>query len=345
MLKHIVFSRYAYSLATQKEKMKYQYSDIARCLSAEIEQGKFTAGSLFPKRNDLAARFNVTRSTVDRAVRVLVDKGYLESKRGSGTIVRSENTLLKIAYICSDSRIGHIDYARNIELVPMFYSSLKTRSDRKQLKNFDGVVWSMPSQDELDWSRELPESLPQIILNRHIPEFNYVSTDHKGTIYQITKKRLKSCKNAVPVYIEPEASHKLVTSMRYAGFVDACKDTKSYYETLYLPKNFDDSVNELIKLRRRHEGKPLLLVSSALATTGTVCAWARQEKLQWKKDVFYSDFDNNMPKDVWGVKVTSFVQDYPLISDIAFEKISELVKRKCKTVQILLPAAFIDGET
>ena len=45
---------------------------------------------------------------------------------------------------------------------------------------------------------------------------------------------------------------------------------------------------------------------------------------RWGKDIWYSDFDNNYPESVWGVKVTSFLQDYKALLCAALEQLEKL---------------------
>ena len=45
----------------------------------------------------------------------------------------------------------------------------------------------------------------------------------------------------------------------------------------------------------------------------------------WGSDLWYSDFDNNYPENVWGVKVTSYIQDYEALMNAALERLGELL--------------------
>ena len=65
-------------LAEQVEEQIYEY----------ISQEQLKSGDRLPNEFKLAERFGVGRSTVREAVKLLVSRGVLETRRGSGTYVR-----------------------------------------------------------------------------------------------------------------------------------------------------------------------------------------------------------------------------------------------------------------
>jgi len=64
------------------------YSQISRYLEEEITQ-MYQPGDMLPAESILAARFNVNRHTLRRAVDELVHAGLLERRQGAGTFVLS----------------------------------------------------------------------------------------------------------------------------------------------------------------------------------------------------------------------------------------------------------------
>jgi GntR family transcriptional regulator len=61
---------------------------LSKNLQEEINSGKFKQGDLFATEKSLMARFNLSSTTVRRALQDLVHKGYLYRKPGKGTFVR-----------------------------------------------------------------------------------------------------------------------------------------------------------------------------------------------------------------------------------------------------------------
>jgi len=68
----------AHSLATQ----------IAREIGRRIVSGSYVVGSLIEDEDSLARRYQVSRSVIRDAVKILAGKGLLEARRGIGTRIR-----------------------------------------------------------------------------------------------------------------------------------------------------------------------------------------------------------------------------------------------------------------
>jgi GntR family transcriptional regulator len=64
------------------------YHQLAEDLLAQIRGGSYSAGEKLPSENELAERYGVGRPTVRQATDVLVQRGLLTRRRGSGTFVR-----------------------------------------------------------------------------------------------------------------------------------------------------------------------------------------------------------------------------------------------------------------
>src|SRR5262252_750645 len=64
-----------------------KHRQIFDALSREIAGERYQPGEKFPSEAALVRRFNVSRITVGRAVRDLVDHGLVERFAGSGTYV------------------------------------------------------------------------------------------------------------------------------------------------------------------------------------------------------------------------------------------------------------------
>ena len=68
---------------------KPKYLQISEQLIEQINTGVLPAGSILPTEGELQERFNVSRVTIRRAMKVLVDMDLLFRKRGSGTYVKA----------------------------------------------------------------------------------------------------------------------------------------------------------------------------------------------------------------------------------------------------------------
>ncbi|WP_260474976.1 winged helix-turn-helix domain-containing protein [Streptomyces sp. WAC 05379] len=64
-----------------------EFQRVADELRARMTDGSYRLGSFLPSQRDLAEEFEVSRDTVQRALRELVDEGWIESRQGSGSRV------------------------------------------------------------------------------------------------------------------------------------------------------------------------------------------------------------------------------------------------------------------
>src|SRR5215510_13494438 len=64
------------------------YHQLAEDLFAQIRGSSLGAGEKLPSEHELAERYGVARPTVRQATDVLIRRGVLTRKRGSGTFVR-----------------------------------------------------------------------------------------------------------------------------------------------------------------------------------------------------------------------------------------------------------------
>lgn len=79
-----------------------KYASIARALRTRIESGVWQPGEAIPHERALASEFGVTRPTISRALRGLVEAGLVERRRRAGSRVaerRGRAALLRIPVV------------------------------------------------------------------------------------------------------------------------------------------------------------------------------------------------------------------------------------------------------
>ena len=69
----------------------FRYQKVYGIYKEKILNGSIKGGSLLPSENTLANEFDVDRSTIRRALQMLVDDGLVEKSAGKGTIVIGRN--------------------------------------------------------------------------------------------------------------------------------------------------------------------------------------------------------------------------------------------------------------
>ncbi len=309
---------------------------IARILAGEIESSHYTVGSALPTRYALAQRFGVSRGTVDSAVKELSLRGMIESRRRGGSIVINTSRVLRIALLGGSAESAATETRSGIVCTPIPFESIQSKATREKLNVFDGLVWHRPNKTHLKWSEELQERIPQILLNRKNLARNFVSTDHAEAIFQITRERITEHPRWLPVFLESKEDAAIgVVSLRREGFVRACREHNLFYDIVPLPEAFDSKISRLRKMLNSDPLKPMIIVSDSHHHTGAVMEWVRESGRRWNQDILYSDFDNDLPENIWGVTVTSFIQDYPLMLNLAVQGLVNVIQGKEKQIQIL----------
>ncbi|MFH0964401.1 MAG: LacI family DNA-binding transcriptional regulator [Planctomycetota bacterium] len=74
------------TLGIAREKTD-KHETLRRTLQQDIAEGRFRPGDLFYSQNEIAERFGVSQTTVLRALRALVEDGYIRREPGRGTFV------------------------------------------------------------------------------------------------------------------------------------------------------------------------------------------------------------------------------------------------------------------
>lgn len=89
----------SYNFYLRREKMIKKTNrmslveQVASQMEHLIETGHWSIGERIPPEMELMEKFDVSRNTLREAIRALVHAGLLETKQGSGTVVRSASAL------------------------------------------------------------------------------------------------------------------------------------------------------------------------------------------------------------------------------------------------------------
>jgi len=79
------------------------YKKVYSILKQEIRDGEYKPGDLLPPEHMIEERFNISRTTVRRALELLSRDGYTDSQQGRGTTVLDFSTVQKLNMLTSIS--------------------------------------------------------------------------------------------------------------------------------------------------------------------------------------------------------------------------------------------------
>ena len=196
----------------------------------------------------------------------------------------------------------------------------------EELECYSDVECDWEDYDEAVVIEAVNGKIPQVVVNRVIPGVNCVSTDHRGAYRTIAAERMEHFPEALPVFMS-SGGDSLPGQYRFEGFTDACRKTGRFYELWkFSPaESFSALADEMERRLKEAEGRGVLVMSDSISLTGAFMQAASRSGRCWGKDLWYSDFDDNYPENVWGVKVTSFIQNYEALMAAALERLGELL--------------------
>lgn len=110
------------------------YLQIAETMRERVINGQFKPGQALPPERELMGKFSVSRVTVRRALRELVNESLLESRQGSGYIVQSlaplQQPLNRITSFSEDC------LARGLKPGSIFIERTNGKSNAKESAHF-----------------------------------------------------------------------------------------------------------------------------------------------------------------------------------------------------------------
>ena len=200
---------------------------IRERILADIENGVYAPGELLPTRHELMAAYGVARATIDRVVRSLCDTGILVSTRGSGTYVatatnRQAATLYIVLntdvpciaeglmerewnFIVNDAGIREQCIILGCHEIDRFLPAILTNPHAR-------VIWNRPAMRSHAAIAALHKAgRHQVLVNRSIPRYNFVSTDVREGIERallhVADTYPHPSVGMLPPYINPETHY------------------------------------------------------------------------------------------------------------------------------------------
>jgi GntR family transcriptional regulator len=101
-----------------------RYHQLKEILRKRIESGEFKPDNQFPTEEQLCQKYSVSRGTVGRAIKILVDEGWLRREQGRGTFVTRpvlSPAFFRLANFSEDMRQRGLEPSTrllNLEVIP-----------------------------------------------------------------------------------------------------------------------------------------------------------------------------------------------------------------------------------
>jgi len=330
-------------------------------LLSEIKSGKYSEGSFFPTEIELASKFAVSRSTINRVIQRLKNEGFVSRKAGFGTIVarkdNSEIDRIGLLFPClSNSEIFEPICKSLIENSSKYNMSIswaernfnktvsEIKSDIDEICNnykseglkgvFISPVSRIPHTKEINEHIifRFSESQMQIVLlDRDVigwpnrSGFDLVSSDNLLAGYTVAKHLIDTGANDI-VFVCPQYSAD-PAYQRFIGAKEAIGkcEKKSNIKMIIIPYHNTKELIELIY--ERNGGKPDAIIGSNDTVATKIFQSCMNKNLSIPKDFLLAGFDDVFFASNLGVPLTSYQQPYKEISLEALRLMYEKLKK------------------
>ncbi|MBU9852079.1 GntR family transcriptional regulator [Rahnella aceris] len=210
--------------------MAARYIDIKNCLKQAILNKEYRVGDKIPSERELAAQFEVTRVTLQKAMHMLEQEGFIERIHGKGMFVTKviEDNVYLLNNGTSDSILGFSREFKDNVKVSSRLISLKTIKAGEYIAS----QLDIDENDDLHYIRRvrLVDNIPVLVEDSYIPctviDIIPESVLQNGSLYE---------------YIENKTGRKI-----------------KFYNSVIEASLFDDTLSALLE---RESGLPMLKVS------------------------------------------------------------------------------------
>jgi DNA-binding LacI/PurR family transcriptional regulator len=314
-----------------------KYIQIKEAILSEISSGKLKTGEKLPVREELIKKYSVTRATLNKAITELIRSGKLVACRNKGTFVAEKTKNLKMALVSNfhvdEMPLGNINFFHRMDALQHiiissaqgkmdFLDSEKVEKNLNILSEYDSAIWVVPNDKALEDLKNLKHKV--VAVNRYGDDISFVSTNHRKALFDMTEYFInKFGGDCNLVYLDIE-DNNFISVERREGFIEACEKNRIFYRFSRMSRNFEKSVETLMKLKLDPSGKNVI-VSPSHMTTGAVLRMAYLKGLKPGEDFFYSDFDNADSLLTSGVKIPSILQDYKIMGEEVIKAAKNIV--------------------
>ena len=175
---------------------------VKNWISKDIREGVYPPGSKLPTRMTMMKKYSIARASIDKVIRQLVEEGLLSSTQGSGTYVLDARNSEPHIYIvlnteveCEEANLFHAklstmlaDVSRNTRHTIVGSREFEKTFSEVLQNPRSRVVWSRPSIKSYGYIASLSKAaIPQILINRPIPAYNFATTNTKKALDEVFK--------------------------------------------------------------------------------------------------------------------------------------------------------------
>lgn len=346
-----------------------KYEFVEDSLFNRINTGVYPNGTLLPTEEQLTEIFGVSRQTVRKALSILEDKGIIEKKQGSGSLVKTRNpaadsgkVYVIVTYIDDYIFPGQL---RGVEEVlskngfSAILSATKNRicNERRILEDIlndpvagiivEGTKTALPNPNIDLYEKLAQRGIPIVFFNSFYPGLKdplYVCADNRRGGYELAEYLLgKGHKSIASIF----KADDIQGHERYSGYISAMFDNGLFVSdsrTIWYTTETKDSLFD----------EPKKVLNSIGDATAVVCyndeiAFMLIKLLascgkRVPEDIAVVSFDNSSLSEMSPVKITSLSYEDKNIGRIAAGKMVDILNGK-KVGSEIIPWKLTEKES
>lgn len=162
-----------------------RYKQIALDLENKILANELKEGDKLSSERDLSIEYNVTRTTIRRAIEYLIDKGFLKRKTGSGTYIEKNHLYFNVQeQISFSEKMTRLDNDFKTEVIEFTLINASI---------FLKEIFSLKNKEKVFYAKRIRyiNDIPVNIETTYIPQYLFpelTSEILKGSKYKYVEK-------------------------------------------------------------------------------------------------------------------------------------------------------------
>lgn len=238
-----------------------RYQEISDILSRRIERGTYKVGKLLPTESELCAEFEVSRYTIQGALRRLTEAGLVRRRQGSGSQVLAQRA--QANYVQSMRSLSEIfQYAANTDLrITKIATERPGPEFQVYLDQEANDPWLYVEGLRHDQDGRIAVAFSRVFINRAFSGIVPDLKDFRGTIYRLIEQRYKIVVEDVEQEIRAEPMGKYeAEQLGTAKRIWTVRVVRRYFDSggrlLQVSHNFHPADRFSYRMHLRREGPP-----------------------------------------------------------------------------------------
>ena len=355
-----------------EKKQTKKYDSIETALRTILFSGEWKPGDKLPSENELAARFEVSRQTVRKALESLEREGYIYAVHGSGRFVsermlhrkQSKNIAVVMTYLSDyifpkvisgidsvlsesgyDIILKHTNNSRHGEIACL---------EELMQKDIDGIIIEPSKSNMYCKHTELFEKLeeyeiPYVFIQGEyeaMTEKPHVLLDDEKGSFMLTQQLIKEGhKNIYGIFKSDDSQGQ----KRHNGYARALAEAGIYYdpEKVIWFYTEDRRIHPVTGIKRVIEsGKKIdAVVCYNDQVAHHVIRAIREAGRRVPEDISVTGYDNSASEQMDGQRLTTVVHPQEELGRLAAEMLLNIIKGEWTARRVVIQPEVIVGNT